>query len=254
MKDTKEIWACGGGTQSAAIAALIIQGKLPKPDYALIVDTNREKSQTWDYLANVIQPAMRAIGLDIVRIDRRQYATVDLYSQNGNDMLIPAFTTLNGQTSKMPALCSNEWKQRVMMRWLREQGVESGTAWMGISLDEMRRVRTPNTKWLQLRYPLIFDIPMRRSDCVALVQAVGWPDPPRSSCWMCPNMRNGEWREMKEHYPQDFADAVELERELRLKDPHLFLHESCLPLTEVNFTDYQTTLIDKTCNSGYCFV
>lgn len=30
---TFQVWMCGGGTQSVAIAALIVQGKLPKPDF-----------------------------------------------------------------------------------------------------------------------------------------------------------------------------------------------------------------------------
>ena len=44
------IWSCGGGTQSAAIAALIVQGRLPIPDISLMVDTEREKSGTWECL------------------------------------------------------------------------------------------------------------------------------------------------------------------------------------------------------------
>ena len=41
-----EIWSCGGGTQSGAIAVLIGQGKLPKPDLCFMTDTGREKSST----------------------------------------------------------------------------------------------------------------------------------------------------------------------------------------------------------------
>lgn len=52
------IWNSGGGTQSAAIAALIVTGKLPKPDLAVIADTGRERSSTWDYLDRHIAPAL----------------------------------------------------------------------------------------------------------------------------------------------------------------------------------------------------
>ena len=44
-----QVWSCGGGTQSAAIAALIVRGDLPKPDYAYMVDTGRERTATIDY-------------------------------------------------------------------------------------------------------------------------------------------------------------------------------------------------------------
>jgi hypothetical protein len=38
----RRLWSSGGGTQSTAIAVLILQGRLPKPDLAVIVDTERE--------------------------------------------------------------------------------------------------------------------------------------------------------------------------------------------------------------------
>jgi hypothetical protein len=40
-----DLWSCGGGTQSAAIAALIVRGDIRKPDLAVIVDTERERER-----------------------------------------------------------------------------------------------------------------------------------------------------------------------------------------------------------------
>lgn len=225
-----QVWSCGGGTQSAAIAALIVQGRLPKPDISLIVDTNREKSSTWAYLDNVLRPELAKVGVEIVRVDRNQFKTCDLWSTNDSVLLIPNWTTQSGEIGKTPAFCSAEWKRDVSMRYIRSLGINSCEDWLGISLDEMSRVRASRTKWFQLRYPLIFDVPMRRQDCINLVLEMGWPEPPRSSCWMCPNMRNAEWIDMKQNYPHDFHKAVELEREIRQRDPHAWLHESCVPL------------------------
>lgn len=251
--EAAQVWSCGGGTQSAAIAALIVQGRLPKPDYALIVDTNREKSGTWAYLDNVLRPELAKVGVEIARVDRSVFSRVDLYSINGDSLLLPFFTSQKGEVSKVPAYCSVEWKQRVATRWMRTQGITTAVNWLGISTDEMSRVRTPHRAWLQLRYPLIFDVPMSRRDCMTLIAEMGWPEAPRSSCWMCPNMRDAEWREMKADYPEDFARAVALESELRATDPHVWLHESAKPLDEVDFTNYQSTLFAKGCDSGHCF-
>jgi hypothetical protein len=46
-----------------AIAALIVTGKVPKPDLAVIADTGREKSATWDYLERYIVPALQSVGV-----------------------------------------------------------------------------------------------------------------------------------------------------------------------------------------------
>ena len=58
-----QIWNNGGGTQSAAIAALLVTGILPKPDLAVIADTGRERSSTWDYLNAYVSPALASVGV-----------------------------------------------------------------------------------------------------------------------------------------------------------------------------------------------
>lgn len=45
-----EVFSYGGGRQSAGISALILQGRLPKPDLVIIADTEKEKDTTWQYL------------------------------------------------------------------------------------------------------------------------------------------------------------------------------------------------------------
>lgn len=240
--------------QSAAIAALIIQGRLPKPDLAVIVDTNREKTSTWEYLDGVLNPELAKVGVFVERVDSSQFRTCDVWSVNDETLLLPVFTNQSGNNSKLPAYCSVEWKQRVVSRWLRSLEVEKSCNWLGISRDEMSRIRTQRAKDSELRYPLIFDVPMRRQDCIGLVSEMGWPEAPRTSCWMCPNMRDREWRTMKENYPEDFANAVTLERQVRQRDPHAYFHDSMTPLDQVDFENYQGSFADAGCAGGMCWV
>lgn len=53
-----QVWSSGGGTQSSAIAVLILKGLLPRPDAAVIADTGRENPETWEYLGNIVNPAL----------------------------------------------------------------------------------------------------------------------------------------------------------------------------------------------------
>lgn len=231
-----QIWSCGGGVQSAAVAALIVQGRLPRPDLAVIADTEREKSTTWSYLAQTIQPALDAMGLPVHRVKKSRYATVDLYSGNG-DLLIPAFTRTNGELGKLETYCSNEWKQRVVRRWATQaHGVDLADLWIGFSTDELRRVRANRERKWQYRYPLI-ELQMTRQNCISLVTEMGWPEPPRSSCWMCPQMNHLEWQDLRDHNPQDFAKAVAFDKKLRERDPGVFVHRSGTPLDEADL-DY----------------
>ncbi len=246
-----QCWSCGGGTQSAAIAALICQGRLPKPNLAVIIDTEREKASTWRYLNDVLYPNLSNVGVVIEKVAKSDFTNVDLYGgEDDKTLLIPAFTTINGGIGKKPAFCSGEWKRDVIHRWLRSKGVTEAQCWVGISLNEMDRIRAPRLKWVTERYPLVFDVPMSKGECIRLVMDVmGWPKPPRSACWMCPNLTDEEWREMD---PGDFDKAIHFEREIRQKDKFVFLHQIAKPLDQVDFMDRQGKLYG--CESGYCFV
>ena len=260
MPDTKatgglkrmQVWSSGGGTQSAAIAALICRGDL-RPDVAVIVDTEREVSTTWEYHDKVIVPALAKVGVNLHRIPKSKYATVDLYSAKGHKILIPAFTTASGKVGKLPTYCSNEWKARVVRRFVseifpKEKGFD---IWLGISRDEAHRMKRGEGRW-QYKHPLIDDNRlMSRRDCVALVRDMGWPDPPRSRCWMCPNQGKYEWEELRKNTPGEFLKAKELEKEINKEDKHLYLSSSGVPLGNANHA------IDNQggdCMSGMCFV
>jgi hypothetical protein len=246
----KQVWSCGGGTQSAAIACLICEGKLPKPDHALMVDTEREKSSTWRYVFGTIKPRLAEVGVDLIVIPKSEYATVDLYSLKSHDLLIPAYTSTGG---KLSTFCSNEWKQRVINRWLRDNGVglHDAVQWIGFSVNEVGRVRAG-----KFRYPLILEFPMDRVQCAQYVVSRGWQEPPEggSACWMCPQMSHRQWLMMREHEPEDFARAVTFDVEIRLQDPDVFVHRSGKPLTEIDdYTDDQQGSLFG-CNSGHCMV
>jgi len=252
--DRTQIWSSGGGVQSTAIAALIVQGRLPKPDLAVISDTERELSTTWAYMDAVTLPALASVGVTLHRVKKSKYATVDLYGgKDGNSLLIPAFTTQGEDIGKLPGFCSNEWKLRVVQRWARkEHGVKAATLWIGISTDEQQRVFMPLGKW-EKHYPLI-DLNFSRADCIAIVESVGWPEPPRSSCWMCPNHREGEWLWQENAAPQDHRKAIVFDREIRKRDPHAWLHPLAQPLSEVKFDIKNEVMFGKSCQTGLCFV
>lgn len=240
-----------------AIAALIIQGKLPKPDIAVIADTEREKRTTWEYLDSVINPNLKAIGLEVVRIKKSDFMTEDdpdvLTNWGSPGVTIPVFKkNEGGPEGRNPGLCSDRWKRRIVQRYVRSRGVEKCYVWLGMSTDEMRRVRVSDIAWYQNRYPLIFDFPMRRGECIRLVtDEMGWPEPPQSSCWMCPNHDDKHWLHLKTNQPDEFQKAVEFELEMQKHRADFYLHRSCIPLDQVIFETGQVNLFG--CDTGYCF-
>lgn len=246
-----QIFSNGGGTQSTGIVALIVHGKLPRPDIAVIVDTGREKTATWEYVEQVHRPALASVGVEL-HIVSHDYARHDL--TKSDRVLMPMYTTHSGNLSKLPTYCSNEWKKRPLMRWLREQGVTKGQQWLGISIDEADRMKPSGVQWLENAFPLI-DLGLSRDDCYTLVRQMGWPDPPKSSCLMCPHMGDAQWRHMKATHPQDFEAAVQVEQELRMIDPTLYLHRSARPLNAVPWDEQPSLFNDDTltCQATGCW-
>jgi hypothetical protein len=256
--DKTIVWSYGGGTQSIALALLISQGKLPKPDMIVLADTGREASETFEYTERYVAPLLATLGLTI-EIASHDLSKVDLYNKTGKKetLLIPAYT----QDGKLSNFCSHEWKLRVVRRYIRAKGVERCINWLGMSTDEVERLHPSDVQWCETHWPLCdmpvsakYGVSMSRAMCKQLILEHGWPEPPKSSCWMCPHRRNKQWQRLKMFYPQDFERAVQLDKEVRAKDTKggVWLHESRKPLDEVDFSqDDQPGLFG--CDSGFCW-
>jgi hypothetical protein len=252
-------WSYGGGTQSVAIAVLVAQGKLPVPECIVIADTGHERQRTWDYTQQYVEPLLATVGASI-QIAPHTLATVGLFAKDGKT-LIPAFA---GPDSKLDTFCSNEWKKRVIRRYLRERGYgpeRPVATWIGYSVDEVGRAKPSDVAWQEHRWPLLWDVPMRRHECVTLIERVGLPSPPRSSCYFCPLHGQAEWREIRDHEPSDWQKAIKYDA-LFYERNGVRLHRSMAPLAEADIDapdsrddPNQLGLIDDgTCKSGYCFV
>ena len=145
--------------------------------------------------------------------------------------------------------CTSEYKIEPITKKLREllgfrarQVIPTGAVnlWFGISRDEMRRARFSPIRWITNHYPLIFNKPSTRQDCLRWLAAHRYPEPPRSACIGCPFHSDFEWRQMKDNQPQEWEDAVAFDRVMRRDRGGLrgqiFLHRSCQPLDEVDLS------------------
>lgn len=245
---TAKVLSYGGGRQTVALCRLIEQGIIPRPDRIVIADTGRENSSTWDYLEEVTRPLLATIGMQ-VEVAPRSLATVDLYSHQGT-LLLPVHTA----TGKFSAWCSGEWKASVVRRYLRGQGVEEHVSLIGFALDEKKRIKSTEGK----EFPLV-DLMLTKADCIKIILDAGLPLPPPSSCWMCPNKANEEWRYEREHYPEDFEAACVLDEEIRQEDIEaggsgVWLHHSRVPLREANLEVEDRRGPMRQCGLGMCMV
>lgn len=242
-----EILSYGGGRQTVAMLVLVCEGLLPRPDRIVTADTSREVRSTWDYLTDVMGPYLAKHDLR-VEVAPHSLATVDVYGHNG-DLLLPAYT----QTGKLPTYCSNEWKARVVQRYLRADGITAATQWIGYAFDERKRWNKPEEEgpWKR-RFPLV-ELMIRTVDCPKIVGKAGLRVPTKSRCWNCPHQTNEEWRELP---PDEFEAACRLDDEIRDNDERggVYLHESRVPLREADLSAPDRKEPNRQCGLGLCMI
>ncbi len=135
---------------------------------------------------------------------------------------------------KMRELCGLKFRQ-VMPRkdWVEQ--------WIGISTDEIFRMKEARDPWLKSRWPLI-EMDMSRSDCKAWFKR-HYPHKhlPRSACIGCPMHSDKDWIDMKKHDKRSWKDAVRVDRLLRRGSRgeklggEVYLHRAMVPLDKVDF-------------------
>lgn len=249
----------GAGVQSSTLALMAAHGEVePRLDAAIFADTGAEPRAVYEWLTwleceimaspspfpvyRVSAGSLRQTALTMrMTADGRAYSKAD----------IPAFTLgVDGSRGMVSGRrCTMDFKIAPLLKKTRalagirhKQAEVTVTTWMGISWDELQRMREPRNRWLQHRWPLI-ERRMRRQDCLNWMKAHGYPAPPRSACEFCPFHSDAEWRNLQLGDPEAFARAVQFELDLqRIKSESAnfrstpYLHSSRRPLSEVDFT------------------
>lgn len=151
---------------------------------------------------------------------------------------------------------------RPLHAWSECQSDPLVIAMIGISLDEASRMKPALRPWIVNRYPLV-DAGIKRRDCLQWMTARGFPTPPRSACVFCPYHSDAEWQRLKTEEPEDFARAVQFEKDYQdakaktvsKKGFVPFLHSKRVPLDSIEFDPHvgQTELFQNDC-LGMCGV
>lgn len=253
----------GAGVQSSALLLMAAEGELQhlgEPRLAIFADTGWEPSATYEWLGFLRLAAWKA-GIEIATASRGNLrdAAITASEGKGRWASMPVFIkNSDGSKGRLPYhQCSREYKIEPSRRELRHRGFSAVEMWMGITVDEIGRVKDSDVQWASNRYPLI-EMEMSRFDCERWLADHGYPQPPKSACIGCPFTRNPRWFDMRENRLEEWADAVEADRALRhmpgIKG-ECYLHSSLVPLSEaiIDPSDYGQLELQGECE-GVCFV
>lgn len=242
------ILSLGAGVQSSTLALMSARGDLPRLDYAIFADTGWEPRGVYDWLDWLEErlpfPVRRArrsgddLGEHAINIAHREVTRT----------ASPPWYT-KGPDGMLPKQCSKEFKTRVIGQEVRrilglqprQRGPRSIVVeqWIGISRDEMQRMKEAEQPFVRNVFPLV-ELRLRRHDCLRWMEDRQYPRPPKSSCVFCPYRTIPQWRDMRDNHPDDWRRACEFDAAIRPgffgMRGEAFVHRSLVPLAQVDLS------------------
>lgn len=260
-----KILSLGAGVQSSTMALMASRGEFPSmPDAAIFSDTGWEPKKVYEWL-DWLEPQL---SFPLYRVSAGNLRNDIIKKTNSTGQrfaAVPWFVLDRGKIGMGRRQCTSEYKLRPIQRKVVEltggRKKASCEMWIGISTDEVIRMRPSRVQYIVNKYPLV-EGGISRNDCLKWFENNMLPRPPKSSCIGCPFHSDNQWRDLRDHSPDEWKDAVELDRLIR-DNSHRgirvqqFMHRSCKPLDEVDlrtsFELGQSDLFGNECE-GMCGV
>ncbi|MEU9515883.1 hypothetical protein [Micromonospora sp. NPDC048169] len=273
-----QLLSLGAGVQSTTLALMACRGELGHLDGAIFADTGWEPAHVYRHLDRLAVEFEHA-DFPLYRVSKGNLRA-DTLDPAARFVSVPYFTrNTDGSDGMGRRQCTSEYKLGPINRKVREllgakppefRSVPRGRVavqWIGFSTDEIHRVTDHQENlYTAKRYPLL-ELGMSRKDCERWLTAAGWGDTAKSACIGCPFHGNLQWREMRDHRPDEWADALDFDRQIRKGgarasagqlDGEAFLHRSRVPLdiapidrvTAAEWADRQIDIFDELAEHG----
>jgi len=273
-RSAMRILSLGAGVQSSALLMLAVRGEIAPFDLAIFSNTGWEPAKVYLHLARLEAIAKHA-GLEVIRVSNGHIRR-DALDPAHRFASMPLFTLgPNGERGMARRQCTGEYKIKALKREVRKRlgyphpkrvpdGVHAQMA-IGISEDEIGRVRQPDVRYMRHAYPLL-ELGWTRADCLTWLDINGMANTPRSACLGCPYHDDGFWHDLKVNSPAEWADVVAFDKAIRNGSARanagghplrgqFFLHPQRVPLDEVVLRPKQVQARPGcgpwTCASGY---
>ena len=267
------VLSLGAGVQSTTLALMAAHGEIgPMPDCAVFADTGWEPGAVYAHLAwlrsgDVLPFPVHVVSGGDIRVDLLRAGAGARWAS------IPAFTrTVRGVRAEIGMIrrqCTKDYKIVPIRRKVRalagltrrrSPAAPVVEQWIGISFDEIIRMKPSFEAWRVNRWPLI-ERAMTRRDCPRWLERHDYPIPPKSSCVGCPFHNDDEWRRLRDSDREAWSSAIEVDAAIRTGvrgiRGEVFLHRSAVPLADADLTTPadrgQLDLLPNEC-SGLCGV
>jgi hypothetical protein len=250
MNEPIHIISLGAGVQSSTMALMAAKGEItPMPAAAIFADTQDEPKAVYEYL-EYLSPLLP---FPIVRV------TNGRLSQTFGEKFVhlPTYRLKrSGKVSMGKKQCTKHFKLKPIYKYLRSvlraDKKRPVVMWVGITTDEISRVKPARVKYVLNRWPFI-EKEMSRIACLYWLDKNNYETPPKSACEFCPLHSDATWRALS---PSSMRRVVKIDKFFTAKRGE-YLHPTCKPLSEIDFRTEeqrgQTNMFNNECE-GMCGV
>ena len=197
------ILSFGGGVQTTALAVLWVRAVVAA-DHCVFADTGGETPETYAHL-DAVDRFLQSHGRRLERV-RWSGPSLEEFTLTRRTS-IPVHWSTGGMLTRD---CTRQWKIRPVNKFARSTGATSWSVLLGISVDEVHRMKPSPEAHITREYPLI-DLRLDRQQCVELNTSAGFVDVPRSACFYCPFHPARYYRDLNRRHPELFKRAEQLE-------------------------------------------
>lgn len=234
------IISLGAGVQSSAMLLMALEGRFgDAPQCAIFADTQWEPKAVYEWL-DVLEREVAPFPIHRVTAgnirDDATAGTVPSANSTSRFVAIPFYTRdANGGIGMGRRQCSKEYKITPVRQWIRANCKGPVDVAIGISTDEAHRMKPSRVQYIRNIFPLL-DANLSREDCANYLKSRMGKVAPKSSCIGCPFHGEQWWANMKAESPEEFADAVAFDDQIRNSgrgDVLQFVHRLAVRLGDI---------------------
>lgn len=256
--------SCGQGAPSLFLIVLAGQKRIPA-DVVIVADTGWEDDMLWNtgerstarqFFEQVTKPLAEECGLSAAFVrtldkDGKPYEPIPVamarkqklagsaeYTSTLYGLDIPMYGSNGG---RLRQTCTSKWKIQGINQELRRRGADTTLTYLGLHLNEIRRLKPSEDVWRRNAWPLVdlMEAPDRKIAKIGLGQrwnregvqaemaklAIPWLV--TTQCDGCPH---NDWERWKRHTPEKIDELAALEAEIGRGE--FFFCEERVPLKE----------------------
>lgn len=186
---------------------------------SITADTGGELDMLWstgrrstakEFFKEVTFPLAQELGLKAVFVRSRNkngkpLPPIEEAHLSGGFLDIPLFGDEGGRLMQS---CTQKFKVAAIRQAARRRGATSMNSAIGLTMDEVRRMKVSDVKWHTHYYPYIYELKLYRSEILEQLNKLGIPYLVTSQCDVCPHNDQFRW---SNHTPETIARATSFE-------------------------------------------